>query len=151
MPAKQVSDRGLCIATFQRARNFYKRFIGLKWKSWLRWSESSRKPCRRSKRCERGYCLFVDAIETKQIIAPALNTLIGDPKKVFAASYALMQEAIRALVQRAIKNGDIRKDVEPMDLLRALVGVAHVATSPDWQQSARRLVDILIAGSRPIK
>src|SRR3984957_9166745 len=28
--------------------------------------------------------LFVDAIETKQIIAPALNTLIGDPKKVFA-------------------------------------------------------------------
>jgi AcrR family transcriptional regulator len=95
--------------------------------------------------------LFVDAIETKQIIAPALNTLIGDPKKVFAASYALMQEAIRALVQRAIKNGDIRKDVEPMDLLRALVGVAHVATSPDWQQSAKRLVDILIAGSRPIK
>jgi AcrR family transcriptional regulator len=94
--------------------------------------------------------LFVDAIETKQIIAPALNTLIGDPKKVFAASYALMQEAIRALVKRAIKSGDIRKDVEPMDLLRALVGVAHVATSPDWQQSAKRLVDILIAGSRPI-
>jgi AcrR family transcriptional regulator len=30
--------------------------------------------------------LFVDAIETKQIIAPALQTLIGDPKKVFAAS-----------------------------------------------------------------
>ena len=28
--------------------------------------------------------LFVDAIATKQIIAPALNTLIGDPKKVFA-------------------------------------------------------------------
>jgi AcrR family transcriptional regulator len=93
--------------------------------------------------------LFVDAIETKQIIAPALNTLIGDPKKVFAASYALMQEAIRALVKRAIKSGDIRKDVEPMDLLRALVGVAHVATSPDWQQSAKRLVDILIMGSRP--
>ena len=94
--------------------------------------------------------LFVDAIETKQIIAPALNTLIGDPKKVFADSYALMHEAIRALVKRAIKSGDIRKDIEPMDLLRALVGVAHVTTSPDWQQSAKRLVDILITGSRPI-
>src|SRR5271156_5067040 len=69
--------------------------------------------------------LFVDSIETKQLIAPALNTLIGDPKKVFAASYALMQEAIRALVKRAIKSGDIRKDTEPMDLLRALVGMAH--------------------------
>jgi len=94
--------------------------------------------------------LFVDAIETKQLIAPALNTLIGDPKKVFAASYALMQEAIRALVKRAIKSGDIRKDTEPMDLLRALVGMAHVPSSPQWQESAKRLVDILIAGSRPI-
>src|SRR5271155_4417408 len=36
--------------------------------------------------------LFVDAIETKQIIAPVLNTLIGDPKKVFAASYAQTHE-----------------------------------------------------------
>jgi AcrR family transcriptional regulator len=95
--------------------------------------------------------LFVEAIETKQIIAPVLSTLIGDPKKVFADSYARMQEAIRALVKRAIKSGDIRKDVDPMDLLRALVGVAHVATGTDWQQSARRLVDILIAGSRPIR
>ena len=94
--------------------------------------------------------LFVEAIEAKQLIAPALNTLLGDPKKVFAASYAQMQQAIHALVKRAIKSGDIRKDVEPMDLLRALVGVAYVPSHPDWQQSARRLVDILIAGSRPI-
>jgi hypothetical protein len=95
--------------------------------------------------------LFVDAIETKQIIAPALTTLIGDPKKVFAASYAQMQEAIHALVKRAIKSGDIRKDIEPMDLLRALVGVAYVPSHPEWQRSAKRLVDILIAGSRPIQ
>jgi len=95
--------------------------------------------------------LFVDAIETKQIIAPALNTLIGDHKKVFASSYAKIQEAIDALVKRAIKSGDIRKDLNPMDLLRALVGVANVSTSPDWRQSARRLVDILITGSQVIK
>ena len=95
--------------------------------------------------------LFVDAIETKQIIAAALNSLIGDPKKVFAASYAQIHEALRSLVKRAIKSGDIRKDLDPMDLLRALVGVGNVASSPDWQQSARRLVDILITGSRPIQ
>src|SRR5579872_88602 len=95
--------------------------------------------------------LFVDAIAAKQLIAPALNTLVGDHKKVFAASYAQMQEAIRALVKRAIKNGDVRKDLDAMDLLRALVGVANVTTSPDWQQSARRLVDILVTGSRPLK
>jgi AcrR family transcriptional regulator len=95
--------------------------------------------------------LFVDAVETKQIIAPVLNTLVGDPKKVFEASYAQVHEALRALVKRAIKSGDIRKDLDPIDLLRALVGVANVSASPDWRQSARRLVDILIAGSRPMK
>ena len=95
--------------------------------------------------------LFVDGIATKQLIAPAVNTLVGDPKKVFEASYAQVHEALRALVKRAIKSGDIRKDLDPIDLLRALVGVANVATSPDWQQSAKRLVDILISGSRQIK
>lgn len=93
--------------------------------------------------------LFVDAVAAKQIIAPALNTLLGDHKKMFEASYTQMQEAIRALVKRGIKSGDIRKGLDPMDLLRALVGVSHVASGPDWQRSARRLVDILLAGSRP--
>ena len=95
--------------------------------------------------------LFVDAVEAKQVIAPVLNTLVGDPKKVFEASHAQIHEALRALVKRAIKSGDIRKDLYPIDLLRALGGVANVSASPDWQQSARRLVDILITGSRPIK
>ena len=94
--------------------------------------------------------LFVDFISEKQIIAPALNALVGDPKKIFAASYAQIWEAVRALVRRAIKSGDIRKDLDAIDLLRALVGVANVATGPDWQQSAKRLVDILILGSRPV-
>lgn len=93
--------------------------------------------------------LFVDGIASKQLIAPALNKLVGDPKKVFEASYAQVHEAMRALVKRAIRSGDIRKDLDPLDLLRALVGVANVATSPDWQQSAKRLVEILITGSRP--
>jgi AcrR family transcriptional regulator len=95
--------------------------------------------------------LFVDGVETKHIIAPVLNTLVGDPKKVFETSYTQIHDAIRALVKRAIQSGDIRKDLDPVDLLRALVGVANVATSPDWQQSARRLVDILILGARPLK
>lgn len=93
--------------------------------------------------------LFVDYIATKQIIAPALNTLVGGHSKVFEASYAQVWEAIRALVARAIASGDIREDLDPLDLLRALIGVANVATSPDWQQSAKRLVDILVLGSRP--
>jgi len=95
--------------------------------------------------------LFVDYIATKKIIAAALNTLVGGQSKVFEASHAQIWDAIRALVKRAIKSGDIRKDLDPIDLLRALIGVSNVASSPDWQQSARRLVDILITGSQPVK
>jgi AcrR family transcriptional regulator len=95
--------------------------------------------------------LFVDAIAAKQLIAPALNTLLGDPKKVFESSYAKMHHALRALVKRAVASGEIRSDSDPTDLLRALVGVSHVAMGPDWQPSAKRLVDILIAGSQPVK
>jgi len=95
--------------------------------------------------------LFVDYIATKQIIAPVLNTFVGGPSKLYEGSRAHIQGAIDGLVKRAIKSGDIRKDLEPFDLLRALIGVSHVASSPDWQQSAKRLVDILIIGSQPVK
>ena len=95
--------------------------------------------------------LFVDYIATKQIIAPILNTLVGGPSKMYEASRAQVQGAIHALVKRAIKSGDISRDLDPFDLLRALVGVSNVASGPDWQQSARRLVDILITGSRPVE
>jgi hypothetical protein len=94
--------------------------------------------------------LFVDYIAAKQIIAPALNTIVGGPSKLFEATDVEIKGAIRALVERAIENDDIRPDLDPLDLLRALVGVSNVASGPDWAQSARRLVEILIVGSRPI-
>jgi len=95
--------------------------------------------------------LFVDHIAAKQIIAPALNSVAGGPSKLFEGSRGLVQGAIDAQVKRAIKSGDIRPDLIPFDLLRALIGVAHVASGDGWQQSARRLVDILITGSRPVE
>jgi len=95
--------------------------------------------------------LFIDYIAAKHIIAPALNSLVGGPSKLYEGSRTQIQGAIESLVKRAIKSGDIRKDLEPFDLLRALIGVSNVASAPDWQQSARRLVEILISGSRPIK
>src|SRR5260370_24242270 len=95
--------------------------------------------------------LFVDYIAAKHIIAPALNTFVGGASKLYEGSRAQIQGAIEALVKRAIKSGGIRKDIEPFDLLRALIGVSNVSSTPDWPESAKRLVDILIMGSRPSK
>src|ERR1700753_1740970 len=95
--------------------------------------------------------LFIDYIAAKQIIAPALNTIVGGPSKLFEATGDLIKGAINALVMRAIKSGDIRPDLDPFDLLRALVGVSNVASGPDWAQSAKRLGEILILCSPPGK
>jgi AcrR family transcriptional regulator len=94
--------------------------------------------------------LFVDYIAAKKIIAPALNSIVGGPTKLFDSSGAQIKDAIQSLVARAVASGDIRADLDPLDLLRALVGVSNVASAPDWQQSAKRLVDILLLGSRPL-
>src|SRR6201993_1980154 len=49
--------------------------------------------------------LFVDYIATKHIIAPALNTLVGGPSKLYEGSRGQIQGAIDSLVKRAIKSG----------------------------------------------
>ena len=95
--------------------------------------------------------LFVDYIAAKHIIAPALNSVAGGPSRLYESSRSLVQGAIEELVKRAKKSGDVRRDVDASDLLRAVIGVSYVGSGGDWQQSAKRLVDILIAGSRPVK
>ena len=93
--------------------------------------------------------LFVDYIAGKQLIAPALNGTIDGGTEVTARSGKVIKQAIRELASRAVAVGEFDATIDAIDLLRALVGVANVSSSPDWEASARRLVDILIAGSRP--
>ena len=95
--------------------------------------------------------LLVEYIAAKHVIAPALNAIAGGPSRLHEGSRTMIHAAIDGLVKRAKRSGDLRRDLDAYDLLRALIGVSHVGSGADWQQSARRLVDILIAGSRPLK
>lgn len=93
--------------------------------------------------------LFVNYMATKKIIAPALSSLTGGTSELFAHSGAQIRAALSLLVDRAVASGDIRPDIDRMDLLYALVGVVNVNNGPDWESIARRVIDILIAGVRP--
>ena len=95
--------------------------------------------------------LLVDYIAAKHIIAPALNSIVGGPSRLYEGSRSLIQGAMDELVRRAKQSADLRKDLDSSDLLRALIGASHVGHGSDWQRSAKRIVDILIAGSRSIK
>jgi AcrR family transcriptional regulator len=95
--------------------------------------------------------LFVDYIATKKLIAPALGSIVGGVSELYAASGLLIIGSMNALVGRASASGDIRADVDPNDVLRALVGFTYGNTSPGWEESALRLIDILMDGLRPAR
>jgi hypothetical protein len=61
----------------------------------------------------------------------------------------LIHTAFITSVKRAIASGELSVDTDPSDFVRALLGVFHTTALPGWEQSAPRLVDILITGSRP--
>jgi AcrR family transcriptional regulator len=92
--------------------------------------------------------LFVDYIATKRLIAPSLAAAAGRTSALYATSVELITGAISTLVKRAIASGEVRKDIDPSDLLRALVGVSYGNPDADWEASARRLIDILMDGLR---
>ena len=90
--------------------------------------------------------LFVGYIATKKLIASALSSIVASTTELYASSGAKITGAMSLLVERAAANGDIRPDADPTDLLRALVGFTYGNTSPGWEASARRLIDILMDG-----
>jgi AcrR family transcriptional regulator len=93
--------------------------------------------------------VFVDYLSAKKIIAPALNAMAGGPSRVYEQSTRLMEDAANALARCAVASGDLRPDVDPMDMLRAIYGVSSTSSADDGPAKARDFVDILIRGSRP--
>jgi AcrR family transcriptional regulator len=93
--------------------------------------------------------LFIDHVAAKTLIIPAMNTVVGGSMRLIEGSRSLIHAAFITSVKRAIASGELRADTDPSDFVRALVGIFHTTALPGWEQSARRLVDILINGSRP--
>jgi AcrR family transcriptional regulator len=94
--------------------------------------------------------VFIDYIAAKKIIAPALNAMACGPSQVYQQTTRVMEEAANALASRAVASGDLRPDVDPMDMLRAIYGVSSAGTTDDSSEKARRFIDVLIRGSRPL-
>ena len=93
--------------------------------------------------------VFIDYIAAKKIIAPALNAMAGGPSRVFQQTTQVMEEAANALARHAIASGDLRSDVDPIDLMRAIYGLSTAGSADAWPAKARKFVDILLKGSRP--
>ena len=93
--------------------------------------------------------LFIDHVARKWLILPAMDTVPGGSMRLIEGARGLIHSTFRGLVERAVDSGDLRAGTDPDDIVRGLIGVFHTASLPGWESSARRIVDILIDGSRP--
>jgi AcrR family transcriptional regulator len=92
--------------------------------------------------------LFIEHVSGKKLIIPAMDTVAGGSARLMEGARPLIHTAFVTSVERAIASGDLRADTEPQDFVRALIGIFYTTAMPGWEESARRLVDILIAGAR---
>ena len=91
---------------------------------------------------------FIDYVVSKLLILPAMDSVPGGSTRLIEGSRGVIHSTFQGLVQRAVDSGELRADTNPDDLFRAFVGVFHTTSMPGWESSARRIVDILIEGSR---
>ncbi|WP_394791121.1 hypothetical protein [Rhodoferax sp.] len=93
-----------------------------------------------------GISLYADFIATKRGLATALHS--GDPAFNMLPDYVSerLNPALRTLLNAAAA-GEVRADIEPYDLLRA-VGNLCMSAKDDQTDYARRMLTLLVDGLR---
>jgi AcrR family transcriptional regulator len=91
----------------------------------------------------------VRLVATKKGMVAALALAAHRPSELHAYSADRLAKAVGSLLDRAAKAGEIRSDITPEDLLRALVGMSYnVYDTPNWRKTALRLADVFVDGLR---
>jgi AcrR family transcriptional regulator len=90
----------------------------------------------------------VEFVATKKGMSAALALAAYKNPELFSFSHDQMTKAVRDLLDRAIAAGEIREDISPQDLLRALVGMCYMHDQPGWRASVLRLIDVFVDGLR---
>ena len=90
----------------------------------------------------------VEFVGTKKGMMTALALAVKPSSELTAFSFDRLTTAVGALLARAVATGEIRADVSPEDLLRALIGMCYLNDQPGWQHSVLRLLDVFVDGLR---
>jgi AcrR family transcriptional regulator len=88
----------------------------------------------------------VELVATKKGMQAALALAVHSSSELYAFSFDRLTKAIGALLNRAVAAGEIRSDISPEDLLRALVGMCYLHDQPGWQKTVMRLMDVFVDG-----
>jgi AcrR family transcriptional regulator len=90
----------------------------------------------------------VELVATKKGMIAALAVAVQGSSELYAYSFDRLTKAIGTLLDRAVAAGEIRSDISPEDVLRALVGMCYMHDQPGWQTTVLRLLDVFVDGLR---
>jgi AcrR family transcriptional regulator len=90
----------------------------------------------------------VEFVATKKGMSAALALAAYKNSELYSFSFDQLTRAVGGLLDRAVAAGEIRDDISPEDLIRALVGMCYMHDQPGWQTSVLRLLDVFIDGLR---
>src|SRR4030081_242828 len=88
----------------------------------------------------------VEFVATKKGMSAALALAVHGSSDLAAFTFDRLTKAVGALLDRAVAAGEIRSDIGPEDLLRALVGMCYMHDQPGWQATVLRLLDVFVDG-----
>ncbi|WAP56569.1 TetR/AcrR family transcriptional regulator [Streptomyces sp. S465] len=83
-----------------------------------------------------------------QGMAVALEAVMNTGSPVFAQARTDMTEAIATIMTAAVTAGEIRADVTPETVFRAMGGICTSHDQPDWEDGAHAIVRLLLDGLR---
>ncbi|MGG5819937.1 TetR/AcrR family transcriptional regulator [Falsiroseomonas sp. HW251] len=91
---------------------------------------------------------LIEFVATKKGMASALALAAHKPPELMAHTTGRMQDAIAILLGPAAEAGEVRRDIGPPDLLRAVIGLCYLQDGPGWQAQVMRLLDVFLDGLR---
>jgi AcrR family transcriptional regulator len=91
---------------------------------------------------------IVKFVATKKGMSTALALALAKDSDLVSDSSDRLTRAISLLLEQAVAAGEVRSDVGPEDLLRAIVGMCYTHDQPGWQKNVLRIVDIFVDGLR---
>jgi AcrR family transcriptional regulator len=88
----------------------------------------------------------VEFVATKKGMSAALALAVNSTSDLTVYSFGRLTKAVGVLLDRAVAAGEIRADIGPEDVLRALIGMCYLHDQPGWQTSVLRLLDVFVDG-----
>ena len=88
----------------------------------------------------------VELVATKKGMIAALALAVQGSSELYAYSFDRLTKAIGTLLDRAVAAGEMRSDISPEDVLRALIGMCYMHDQPGWQTTVLRLLDVFVDG-----